>query len=828
MPLESLVVAGEACSPQLVARWSQGRRMINAYGPTETTVCATMSDALAGAVVAPIGRPIWNTQVYVLDGGLEPVPVGVAGELYIAGSGLARGYLGRAGLTAERFVADRFGAAGSRMYRSGDLVRWRADGVLEFLGRADAQVKIRGFRIEPGEIEAALLGHAGVAQAAVIARADGAGGLRLIAYVVAAAGARVEASGLRAHVAGVLPDYMVPAAFVLLERLPLTANGKLDRAALPAPEYELAASARAPRSPQEEVLCGLFAEVLGVARVGIDDDFFALGGHSLLATRLISRIRASLDVEVAIRSLFEAPTVAELARRLGVDGRPGAAALTVQPRPDEIPLSYAQRRLWFLDRLEREGAGGATYLIPLALRLSGPLDRAALQASLNDVVARHESLRTLFPERLGVARQLILAPIAAPVPLRVEEVSAAGLDEALRAAAGRGFDLARELPLRAHLYVLGAQEHVLLLLLHHIAGDGWSLSPLMRDLSRAYAARCAGSAPGWSALPVQYADYTLWQHAVLGSESDPDSALARQLSFWRTTLAELPEELSLPRDRPRPAVASHGGDSVAVTLCGELHRGLVGLARESGASLFMVLQAALAALLTRLGAGFDIPIGSPIAGRIDAALDELVGFFVNTLVLRTDSSGDPSLRALIARVRARNLAAYSHQELPFERLVEVLNPARSLSRHPLFQVMLVLQNTAPARLELAGVAVSAHALPASGAKFDLSLSLLEQRTAAGAPAGIAGVLEYATELFDRAGMEGLADRLVRLLEAALAAPDRPIGRLDILSATERRMLLTDWNATARALPAFHPAAAVCGAGGTQPRRRLRWCAMPVR
>ena len=380
-------------------------------------------------------------------------------------------------------------------------------------------------------------------------------------------------------------------------------------------------------------------------------------------------------------------------------------------------------------------------------------------------------------------------------------MSAAAVAGALRAAARRGFDLAHELPLRAHLYGLGEHEHVLLLLLHHIAGDGWSLSPLTRDLSRAYAARCAGAAPSWAALPVQYADYTLWQHALLGTESDADSALARQLAFWRATLAELPEELSLPSTRPRPAVASHGGDSVAVALSGELHRGLVGLARESGASLFMVLQAGLAALLTRLGAGFDIPIGSPIAGRTDAALDELVGFFVNTLVLRTDSSGDPSLRALIGRVRSRNLAAYSHQELPFERLVEVLNPARSLSRHPLFQVMLVLQNTAPARLELAGLAVSAYPLPAGGAKFDLSLSLLEQHSADGTPAGISGVLEYATDLFGRAGMEGLAARLVRLLEAALLAPDRPIGRLDILSAAERRTLLTEWNATGRVLPA---------------------------
>ena len=796
LPLQTLVVAGESCAPDLVARWSRGRRMINAYGPTETTVCATMSEALAGAIVPPIGRPIWNTRVYVLDGGLEPVPAGVSGELYIAGSGLARGYVGRAGLTAERFVADPFGAAGSRMYRTGDLARWRGDGVLEFLGRADAQVKVRGFRIEPGEIEAALVGHGDVAQAAVIAREDGPGGKRLVGYVVAAGAAVPDAAVLRAHLGRSLPEHMVPSAFVVLERLPLTPNGKLDRRALPAPEQPVGAVRRVPRTPQEEILCALFAEVLGLERVGIDDNFFALGGHSLLATRLISRIRSTLDVELAIRSLFEAPTVEALVQRLG-DAQAARPALRALARPAEIPLSYAQRRLWFLDRLE---GSSATYTIPLALRVRGALDRAALEAAVGDLVGRHESLRTIFPDTLGVPRQQILDADAARPRLAVTAVSEASLAGALSAAAGAGFDLASEPPLRVHVFALGESEHVILLLLHHIAGDGWSLAPLLRDLGRFYEARCRGQAASVAALPVQYADYTLWQHAVLGSEDDGESAISRQLSFWTSQLAGLPDQIDLPLDRARPAVSSHRGGSVGLRLSGPLHAGLLELARASGASLFMVLQAGLSALLTRLGAGDDIAIGSPIAGRTDSALDDLVGFFVNTLVLRTDTSGAPSFRELVGRVRAGNLAAYSHQELPFERLVEVLNPARSLSRHPLFQVMLVLQNNAELGLELSGLSAGFEAVATASAKFDLSLSLAERRGADGSPAGIEGALEYASDLFDRSSVEAIAGRLVRLLEGAVADPERAIGRLDILGADERHTILREWNATARAVP----------------------------
>ena len=793
----TMLVGGESLSGLLstVLR-TVSRRVLNLYGPTETTIwSAVMPLDDRVAETPPIGRPIRNTRLYVLDGGLQPVPVGVAGELCIAGEGLARGYLSRPGLTAERFVADPFGQAGSRMYRTGDLARWRADGVLDFLGRADAQLKIRGFRIEPGEIEAALLRHAAVAQASVVAREDSPDNKRLVAYVVPTGDQIADAATLRAHLGQSLPDYMVPSAFVHLPEFPLTPNGKLDRKALPAPGLTPAALRSAPRTPQEEILCALFAEVLGRDRVGVGDDFFALGGHSLLATRLVSRIRATLGAEVAIRSLFEAPSVEGLARRLD-EGERARPAVARRPRATEIPLSFAQRRLWFLDRLE---GPNPTYTIPIALRLAGALDPAALEAALGDVVARHESLRTLFPDIEGSPRQLILEPSAARPSLAVVQVTEDSLGEALAVTARQGFDLASEPPLRAHLFVLGAREHVLLLVLHHIAGDGWSLAPLARDLAGAYRARCRGLAPELPCLPVQYADYTLWQYEVLGREDDPDSAIVGQLAFWTAALKGLPDQLDLPTDRPRPAVSSYRGDSVPMTIAPALHGRLVALARESQASLFMVLQAGLAALLTRLGAGTDIAIGSPIAGRTESALDDLVGFFVNTLVLRTDTGGNPSFRDLIRRVRATNLAAYSHQELPFERLVEVLNPTRSLARHPLFQVMLAFENSAAVDFDLPGLTTSFEPVATATAKFDLAFSLGERRAPDGTPAGISGMLEYSTDLFDRASVEVLGSRLIRLLEAAIADPERAIGSLDILAPDERHTILREWNDTARTI-----------------------------
>src|SRR6202451_1618663 len=722
-------------------------------------------------------------------------PGGVAGELYISGAGLARGYMHRAGLTSERFVADPFGPAGSRMYRTGDVARWRPDGVLDFLGRADSQVKIRGFRIELGEIEAALTRHEDVAQAVVMARED-AGGKRLVGYIVAARQPGPDVAGLRTYLAQSLPDYMVPSAIMALDGLPLTPNGKLDRRALPAPEYGSSRARRLPRTPQEEILCSLFAEVLGLDEVGIDDNFFERGGHSLLAMRLISRIRSTLGIELAIRALFEAASVALLTQRLD-EGQALRPPLVAQPRPAEIPLSFAQFRLWFLDRLE---GPSATYAMPIALRLRGELDRRALAAALADGVGRHESLRTVFPEPRAQPHQHILAASEAVPSLAVTVVAAGDLAATLASAAQQGFDLAHSPPLRVHLFEVAAHEHVLLLQFHHIAGDGWSFAPLMRDLERAYAARCRGVAPELPRLSVQYADYTLWQHATLGRESDSNSIIARQLAFWKDALADLPEQIELPTDRPRPAVASYRGERVAFTIEPALHQSLVRLWRDSQASLFMVLQAALAGLLTRLGCGADIAICSPIAGRSDSALDELVGFFVNTLVLRTDTSGNPGFRELIERVRATNLAAYSHQDLPFERLVEVVNPVRSLARHPLFQVMLAFQNAGEVALDWPGLGASLEPVDTAAAKFDLSLDLSEQRAADGTPAGIGGVLEYALDLFDRSSVEALAGRVVRLLAAAASSPDVPIGRLGILTGGERDTLLRRWNDTARVVP----------------------------
>nr|WP_158845525.1 non-ribosomal peptide synthetase [Streptomyces sp. NRRL WC-3742] len=793
-----MLVGGEALPPALAETMAGlGEQVVNLYGPTETTIWSTASEVTASELAAgarpTIGRPVRNTWVRVLDAALRPVADGETGELYIAGDGLARGYLGRPGLSAERFLADPYGPAGTRMYRTGDLVRELPTGELEYLGRVDDQVKIRGFRIELGEIEAALALREDVAQAAVVAREDHLGGKQLVAYLIAAPGAELpEAAELRAHVGESLPEYMVPAAFVTLDAFPLTPNGKLDRKALPAPDFTTAGTGRRPHTPHEELLCALYAELLGVPGIGIDDDFFHFGGHSLLATRLVGRVRAALGVELAVRTVFEAPTVAMLALRLADAGEARPAVLPAV-RPERVPLSYAQRRLWFLHRLE---GPSATYNLPYALRLSGALDRGALAAALADVVARHESLRTVFPEDGGVPYQRVLEG-AAP-ELVVEEVSAEALEEALSQAASVGFALETEIPLRARLFALGGEggdieKHVLLLTVHHIASDGWSLVPLGADLAAAYGARAQGAAPQWAPLPVQYADYTLWQRELLGEESDPQSVISRQLEFWKAELAGAPDQLELPTDRPRPAVAGYRGGSLPFTVPAEVHRGLLSLARETRSTLFMVVQAGLAALLTRLGAGEDLPIGGAVAGRSDEALDELVGFFVNTVVLRTDASGDPTFRELLGRVRESDLAAFAHQDVPFERLVDAVSPERSLARHPLFQVMLVLQNTEEARFALPGLSGEVRRVDAGVAKFDLAFELTELTGG-----GIGGLLEYACDLYDRETVTRIVERFVRVLAAVAAEPDRPIGRIEVLDAEERRQVIGGgWNRAER-------------------------------
>ncbi|MGV9457407.1 condensation domain-containing protein, partial [Streptomyces sp. NPDC003635] len=603
--LREAMTAGEAASPTHVARALEahpGLRLLNGYGPAESMGFTTTHTIGAEQGAIPVGGPLLGKHAYVLDENLALVPPGVPGELYVAGHGLAHGYIGQPGLTGDRFVANPYGPAGSRMYRTGDLARWNRQGALEYLGRGDEQVKLRGFRIEPGEIETALTAHPDVQQAAVVVREDRPGDKRLVAYVV---GAGVDTAAVRRYTAARLPEHMVPSAFVVLDELPRTVNGKLDRRALPAPDLDADSGGRAPRNPAEEILCGLFAATLGLSSVSIDDHFFHRGGHSLLATRLTSRIREAFGVRLGVREIFQYPTVVRLAELIAVSGteeeRP---ALVAGERPERLPLSSAQQRLWFLDQLE---GPSPTYNIPLAVWLTGTLDKEALRRALHDVLGRHEALRTSFPSENGTPHQAIRSATETDLALPVTPVTEESLPRTLARAAGVTFDLSADLPIRADLLELSPEEHVLLLVMHHIASDGWSNGPLLRDLATAYAARCQGGAPAWAPLPVQYADYTLWQRNLLATDEE------RQLNFWQEELAGLPEEATLPVDRPRPAVASYRGATHKVTAPATTHAALTGLARETGTTLFMVAQAAVATVLARCGAGTDVPIGSPVA-----------------------------------------------------------------------------------------------------------------------------------------------------------------------------------------------------------------------
>ncbi|MGW2572929.1 amino acid adenylation domain-containing protein [Streptomyces sp. NPDC001537] len=790
--LTTLIVGGEACSNDLVDVWAQTRRMYNSYGPTEVTVTTTVSAPLRVGEVPPIGTPVADTQVFVLNADLHPVPPGVMGELYLSGVGLARGYLNRPGLTAERFVACPFGT-GERMYRTGDLVRWRPDGQLEYIERADHQVKIRGFRVEPGEIESVLTDRPDVTRAVVQVREDTPGDKRLVAYVVAQS--NLNPHELRDHTASRLPHFMVPAAFVQIDTLPLTPNGKLDRKALPAPDDTAAARPRrTPRTPQEEIICSHFADVLGLENIGVDDNFFELGGHSLLATRLLNRLHTTLGIDLPVRTFFEAPTPAALTTHATTAHHSHRPTLQPAERPGRLPLSPAQKRLWFLNQLD---GPNATYNIAEAACLSGMLDVDALGAALVDVVSRHESLRTVYPKVDGEPVQDIRPANQAATELGIIECTPAQLRQQLDQLVAEPFDLTKDLPLRARLVALQPEEHVLLLVVHHIASDGWSSTPLLRDLSVAYEARLQGGSPTWEPLPVQYADYTLWQRALLGTEDDPESLLSRQLAFWTKTLEGAPEVLSLPTDRPRPAIASHRGSYVPFRCSPQLHQQLNELARANHSTLFMVLQAAFATLLTRHGAGTDIPIGTPIAGRTDKALDKLVGFFVNTLVLRTNTAGDPTFRELLHRTRETNLTVYNHQDLPFDQLVEAINPTRSLAHQPLFQVMLAFQNNNLAEWKLTGVTASALQVEGEVAKFDLTLSVGESSPEEGSHPGLEGTLHYASDIFDRGTVEALAARLVLILEAVAAEPDQRITDIDVLSERERHQVLVEWNHTER-------------------------------
>ncbi|MEU1588447.1 amino acid adenylation domain-containing protein [Micromonospora sp. NPDC005710] len=802
IPANGVVLGGEAAPVEWVRELvaaAGGRPVFNHYGPTETTI-GVLTGRLDGGGVVSVGRPIRNVRVFVLDDRLRPVPVGVAGELYVAGAALARGYVGQAGLTGQRFVGCPFGD-GERMYRTGDRVRHLADGRLVFLGRVDDQVKIRGYRVEPGEIRTVLAAHPDVEQAAVIAREDSAGERRLIGYIVPDENADPTQLPTQLHTfaAKRLPAHLIPSALVLLDALPLTSNGKLDRQALPAPETPTGRTdLRVSSDVREEILRAAFANVLGLPAVGPDGDFFGLGGHSLLAVRLISRIRALLGVEVEIRVLFESPTPAGLLARL-TEADEVRAPLVAHARPETLPLSYGQRRLWFMAQLEGRTA---TYNIPRTVRLDGVVHPDVVAAALRDVLDRHEVLRTVYPVAGGEPYQRIVPTDDVPGPLTHLTVDAADLTEAVAAAKEHEFDLAVEVPIHAWLFSTGPEQHVLVVVMHHIAGDGWSWGPLTRDFSHAYAARREGVPPAWTPLPVQYADFALWQRDRLGDVTDPDSVISRQVAYWRQAVAGAPEELPLPADNPRAAVASHRGHAVPVRINAETHARLMEVARAEGVTLFMVLHGALATLLSRLGAGTDIPIGSAVAGRSDEALDDLVGYFVNTFVLRTDVSGDPTFAEILGRVRETSLSAFANQDVPFERLVEELAPSRSLARHPLFQVMLLLENTADVALTVPGAAAVGGGVPGgpTTVKFDLDFSMAEVRDGDGAPAGLAGAVAVAADLFDEASARRIADRWIRVLDLLAADPSLRVSAVDVLDANERHQVIAGWNDTALDVP----------------------------
>ncbi|WP_156671248.1 non-ribosomal peptide synthetase, partial [Mycobacterium sp. E1214] len=802
----ALVTVGEACSAEVVERWAPGRVMVNAYGPTETTMCVAISAPLRAGTIGPvpIGAPVPGAALFVLDEALNPVPPGVVGELYVAGAGVGVGYLGRAALTAARFVSCPFGGAGTRMYRTGDLVRWNSGGELEYLGRADEQVKIRGYRIELGDVQAALAALDGVQQAAVVAREDQSGVKRLVGYITGTA----DQGAVRTALADRLPAYMVPAAVVALDALPLTSNGKLDVRALPAPEYAVA-DYRAPQTPTEELLAGVYAEVLGVERVGVDDSFFDLGGDSITAMRLIAAINAALDADLAVRTVFESPTVAQLAPRIG-EGADGLEPLTAGPRPAVVPLSFAQNRLWFLDQLQ---GPSPVYNMAAALRLRGPLDADALGAALGDVVARHESLRTLFAAPEGTPQQIVLPVARADFGWAVVDATgwtAGQLAEAVGTSARYAFDLGAQIPLRAQLFRVGRDDHMLVAVVHHIAADGMSITPLVRDLGAAYASRCAGRAPDWAPLAVQYVDYTLWQRAQFGDLTDADSRIAAQLTYWEGALAGMPERLQLPTDRPYPMVADQRGATAEIDWPAALQQRVARVARAHNATSFMIVQTALAVLLSKISASTDVAVGFPIAGRRDPALDDLVGFFVNTLVLRVDAAGDPTFTELLAQVRQRSLAAYEHQDVPFEVLVERLNPTRSLTHHPLVQVMLAWQNFAghdggpAAGLSLGDVEVTPVPVDTQTARMDLTFSLGERWTESGEPAGIGGTVEFRTDVFDAASIEALIGRLERVLLAMTADPEQALSAVDLLDGAERDRLAAVGNLAALTAPVPTP------------------------
>ncbi|MEU5844568.1 amino acid adenylation domain-containing protein, partial [Rhodococcus sp. NPDC047139] len=825
--LRRILAIGEELPAETARRFlssGNGAELYNLYGPTEAAVSITEQKVTddVGATV-PIGGPVWNSRVYVLDSRLRPVLPGVAGELYLAGAQLARGYHKRGDLTAERFVADPFAADGSRMYRTGDVVRWTMNssesdsGGLEYLGRADFQVKLRGYRIELGDIEAALRAVPEVAQCVVNVYRDDRTAEQLVGYVVPAPDVDIDTVEVTAALREVLPSYMVPSSIMVLDSLPLNVNGKIDRRALPTPVFE-AREFVAPATPVEEVVASVFAELLGLDRVGAEDDFFELGGNSLIATRLVARLGEALDTRVPVRAVFEASTVRGLTARAEEEasGR-RRIALTRRPRPEAVPLSLAQQRMWVLNQVD---TSSAVYNIPVVIRLSGLLDIPALRAAVRDVVARHEILRTVYPDTETGPIQRILPVSGFTTDVPHVEVDEAELRARVEEAVVTGFDVAKEVPVRIRLFETSPTEFVLVVVVHHISADGFSMGPLTRDVVTAYHARSEGSAPGWEPLRVQYADYALWQRDVLGDDEDPESVAAEQLRFWTEALDGAPEVLDLPLDRPRPSRPSSQGSSFGFTVTADLAQRIENLARQERVTVFMVVHSALAVVLSKLSGNSDITVGTPVAGRGEQALDDLIGMFVNTLVLRTEVSPTATFSDLLQEVRDVDLAAFAHAELPFERLVDALGRSRSSAYSPLFQVMLTYQNTEQTSLELPGLEISAFDSDLGQAKVDLQLAIGEEFAPDRTLVGMPMLITYATDLFDESTIAAFAERFVTVLEAVTSDPSVTLRSVDLRTARELeesapRPTVADLPALVSSAAEMAPDAVAIEHGGTE-------------
>ena len=796
-----ILVSGEALTMSTCQKAKEvfGRRtwVVNQYGPTETTMTCSYHRVLEAdnnRRIAPLGRSIPNARTYILDSHLNLVPIGIPGELHIRGVGLARGYLNSPDLTAERFIPDPFSTEpGARLYKTGDFARYMPDGNMDFLGRIDHQVKVHGFRIELGEIEAALSQHSLVRESVVVARNDSVGNQLLVAYVVSSGEASLSSDELRTFLREKLPEYMVPSLFVFLDELPLTANRKVDRHALPDPDRARPGPSNlsvAPRTSVEAAVAEIWREFFKVDKIGVDDNFFELGGYSLQATQVISRLRDTFQVEMPLRRLFERPTVAGLARcieeELGSERKQHSPALYLVSRYKEFPLSFAQQRLWFLEQLEPLSP---LYNIPAAFRLTGPLHLVALEQSLNEIVRRHEVLRTSFSNVQGQPVQTIAPTLRLTLPV-VDLSSVPGTEreaEALRLAieeARRPFELAQAPLLRARVLRLGEVEHNLLITMHHIISDGWSLDILFRELSTLYSAFSEGKPSPLPELPIHYVDFALWQRQWLQGE-----ILENQLSYWKQQLNGAPSLLELPSDRPRPAVQTFRGAKQSLALPGVLTESLKALSRKEGVTLFMTLLAAFQTMLHRYTGQDDIVVGSPIANRNRREVEGLIGFFANTLALRTDLSGNPTFRELLGRVREVALGAYAHQDLPFEKLVEELQPERDLSRNPLFQVMFSLQQDLISSLEFSGLSSKPLKLERGVARFDLTLTMIEDEE------GLRAVLQHNTDLFDDASMTRMLGHWQTLLEGIVADPDKRLLELSILIEKERQQLLVEWNDT---------------------------------